>query len=267
MDWRRLALHVVLFLGFVFLYLPILILVMYSFNESRLVTVWGGWSTKWYGTLFQNHALLSAAWLSLRLALLSGLIAAILGTLAGLALGRAGPFFGRRAFNALIAGPLVLPDVLLGISLLMLFVFLQTAIGWPAERGALTIVLAHATFGLCYVTLVVQARLVGLNTALEEAAQDLGARPWKVLFVVTIPLLAPAIAAGFLLAFTLSLDDLVIASFVTGPGATTLPMMVFSSARLGVKPEINALATILIGIVSVLVIFAAVLAARGARRT
>jgi len=266
MARRSFFLSALLILGFAFLYLPILTLVIYSFNANRLVTVWGGWSTKWYVSLFQNEALLTAAWLSLRLALISGLLAATLGTLAGLTLARAGKFFGRRVFSSLLAGPLVLPDVLLGISLLMLFVFLQDFIGWPAERGALTIVLAHATFGLCYVTLVVQARLVGLNTALEEAAMDLGARPLKVLFVITIPLLAPAIAAGFLLAFTLSLDDLVVASFVTGPGATTLPMVVFSAARLGVKPEINALATILISVVTVIVLAVGYLSARQSRR-
>ncbi len=266
-PWRKLALGAVLVLGFTFLYVPILVLIIYSFNESRLVTIWAGFSTKWYGSLFENEALLSAAWLSLRLAFVSGLISAVLGTLAGLALTRGGKFPGRGLFNGLLAGPLVLPDVLLGISLLMLFVFMETLIGWPAQRGALTIVLAHATFGLCYVTLVVQARLVGLNTALEEAAEDLGARPFKVLLVITVPLLAPAIAAGFLLAFTLSLDDLVIASFVTGPGATTLPMVVFSSARLGVKPEINALATILIGIVTTIVLVAGVLTARMERRS
>ena len=267
MARSKLFLSAMLFFGFVFLYLPILILVIYSFNENRLVTVWSGWSFKWYVSLFQNEALLGAAWLSLRLALIAGALSAVLGTLAGLALSRAGRFFGRPVFSGLLAGPLVLPDVLLGISLLMLFVFLQGTLGWPSERGALTIVLAHTTFGLCYVTLVVQARLAGLNTVLEDAAMDLGARPLKVLFAITLPMLAPAIAAGFLLAFTLSLDDLVIASFVTGPGATTLPMMVFSAARLGVKPEINALATILVSIVTVIVVAVAVLSAREMRRS
>lgn len=262
MSWRKIALFSVMGVGFTFLYLPILILVIYSFNGGRLVTVWAGFSLKWYGVLFRDQALLDAAFLSLKLATISGLLAAALGTLAGLALGRAGRFFGRGLFNALVAGPLVLPDVLLGISMLMLFVFLEGWIGWPPQRGAMTIVLAHTTFGLCYVALIVQARLIGLNSALEEAAMDLGAPPFKTLMVITVPMLAPAIISGFLLAFTLSLDDLVIASFVTGPGATTLPMKVFSQARLGVKPEINALATILISIVTTIAIFGAVLATR-----
>lgn len=266
MRWRSLSLMTVLAIGFAFLYVPILILIVYSFNESRLVTVWAGWSLKWYGSLFQNEDLLNAAWLSLRLATVAGGLAAILGTLAGLALARGGSFVGKRFFSGLVSGPLVLPDVLLGLTLLLLFVFMQQSIGWPAERGALTIVLAHTTFGLCYVTLVVQARLVGLNTALEEAAMDLGATPLKTLLVITVPLLAPAILSGFLLAFTLSLDDLVIASFVSGPGSTTLPMAVFSSARLGVKPEINALATLLISFVTVAVLVAGFLVARDTMR-
>jgi putrescine transport system permease protein len=262
MNWRRTALLAVLALGFVFLYVPILILIIYSFNEGRLVTVWAGWSTKWYGELFRNEALLRAAFLSLRLAAVAGALSAILGTLAGIALARGGRFFGRPLFNTLIAGPLVLPEVVLGISLLLLFVAMQQAIGFPARRGALTIILAHTTFGLCYVALVVQARVVGLSRALEEAAMDLGARPLKVLMVITVPLLAPAILAGFLLAFTLSLDDLVIASFVSGPGATTLPMAVFSSVRLGVKPEINALATLLIVAVAIAALIGGLIVAR-----
>lgn len=262
MSWRNIALVSVLMVGYAFLYLPILILIIYSFNESRLVTVWAGFSFKWYGVLFRDGALLDAAFLSLRLATIAAFLSAALGTLAGLALGRARRSAGRNFLNALVAGPLVLPDVLLGISMLMLFVMLQGWIGWPPQRGALTIVLAHTTFGLCYVALIVQARLVGLNSQLEEAAMDLGAPPFKTLLVITVPMLAPAIISGFLLAFTLSLDDLVIASFVTGPGATTLPMKVFSQARLGVKPEINALATILIGIVTTIAITGAFLAAR-----
>lgn len=262
MSWRTLALLSVLVLGFVFLYLPLVMLVVYSFNEGRLVSVWSGWSTKWYVVLFHDQALLGAAWLSLRLATVAGALSAIFGTFAGIALARGGRFPGRRFFTTLIAGPLVLPDVVLGISLLLLFVAMQQAIGFPAQRGALTIVLAHTTFGLCYVALIVQARLIGLDRTLEEAAMDLGARPFKVLMVITVPLLAPAILAGFLLAFTLSLDDLVIASFVSGPGATTLPMAVFSSVRLGVKPEINALATILVSAVAVAALFGGFLIAR-----
>jgi putrescine transport system permease protein len=262
MNWRSVALVSVLVAGFVFLYVPILILIIYSFNEGRLVTVWAGFSTKWYGVLFHDEALLGAAFLSLRLAAMAGALSALLGTLAGIALARGGRFPGRRLFNTLIAGPLVLPEVVLGISLLLLFVAMQQAIGFPAKRGALTIVLAHTTFGLCYVALIVQARLIGLNRVVEEAAMDLGARPFKVLMVITVPLLAPAILSGFLLAFTLSLDDLVITSFVSGPGATTLPMAVFSSVRLGVKPEINALATILITVVAAAALIGSLIVAR-----
>jgi putrescine transport system permease protein len=265
MNRRGIALAVPVTLGFVFLYVPIVILVVYSFNASRLVTVWGGWSTKWYAALLHDRPLLDAAWLSLRLATATGIASAVLGTLAGIGLGRSGSFRGRRLFTTMIGGPIVLPDVVLGLSLLLLFVAMQGALGFPPERGALTIVLAHTTFGLCYVTLIVQARLVGLDRALEEAAMDLGARPWKVTMQITVPLLAPAILAGFLLAFTLSLDDLVIASFVSGPGATTLPMAVFSSVRLGVKPEINALATILVLLVAAVAIAGGLIVARGRR--
>jgi putrescine transport system permease protein len=251
---RRIALGTIFVLGFVFLYVPIVVLIIYSFNASRLVTVWGGWSVRWYAALFDDEPLIRAAWLSVRLAFVTGLASAVLGTLAGLTLGSRGGFRGRRLFATMIGGPIVLPDVVLGLALLLLFVAVQSLTGFPAQRGALTVVLAHTTFGLCYVALIVQARFLGLDRALEEAAMDLGARPLKVLMTITVPLLAPAILAGFLLAFTLSLDDLVIASFVSGPGATTLPMAVFSSVRLGVKPEVNALATLLIVIVAVAVI-------------
>jgi putrescine transport system permease protein len=263
MSRRAVALAVPVALGFVFLYVPIVVLVVYSFNESRLVSVWGGWSTKWYAELLHDRALLGAAWLSLRLAIATGILSAALGTLAGIALARSGIFAGRRLFTTMIGGPIVLPDLVLGLSLLLLFVAIQGAIGFPSQRGALTIVLAHTTFGLCYVTLIVQARLSGMDRALEEAAMDLGARPWKVTALITVPLLAPAILAGFLLAFTLSFDDLVIASFVSGPGATTLPMAVFSSVRLGVKPEINALATILVLLVAAVAIAGGLILARG----
>lgn len=263
---RGIGLGAVFVLGFAFLYAPIVVLVIYSFNASRLVTVWGGWSTQWYGELFNDSALVGAAWLSLRLAFVTGLLSAVLGTLAGVALGRRGGFAGRRLFATMIGGPIVLPDVVLGLSLLLLFVAVQGATGFPAQRGALTIVLSHTTFGLCYVALIVQARYLGLDRSLEEAAMDLGAPPLKVLTLITVPLLAPAILAGFLLAFTLSLDDLVIASFVSGPGATTLPMAVFSAVRLGVKPEINALATILIAVVATAVIGAGTLVRRDRSR-
>ena len=263
---RGVVLGALLLLGFAFLYVPIVVLVVYSFNASRLVTVWGGWSTQWYSVLSHDSALLGAAWLSVRLALITGLLSAVLGTLAGVALGRRGGFIGRRLFATMIGGPIVLPDVVLGLALLILFVAVQSATGFPAQRGALTIVLAHTTFGLCYVALIVQARYLGLDRSLEEAAMDLGARPARVFMLVTVPLLAPAILAGFLLAFTLSLDDLVIASFVSGPGATTLPMAVFSAVRLGVKPEINALATLLIAVVATAVVGAGWLVTRDRRR-
>ncbi len=266
MNWRGGLLIALLVAGLVFLYLPVIVLMVYSFNESRLVTVWGGFSVKWYGALLENEKLLDAAWLSLRLATVAGVLSAVLGTLAGLTLARGGRFFGKRVFGMLIAGPLVLPEVVLGLSMLLLFVAMQQGLGWPSSRGALTIVLAHATFGLCYVALVVQARLAGLDGAVEEAAMDLGARPFKVLMVITVPLLAPAILAGFLLAFTLSLDDLVIASFVSGPGATTLPMAVFSAARLGVNPQINALATILILAVAAATLIGGTIVARDTMR-
>jgi len=263
---RSLTLYTICALGLVFLYVPIAVLIVYSFNANRLVTVWGGWSTRWYAALFEDELLMSAAWLSVRLAFLTGLLSAVLGTLAGIALGSRGGFRGRRFFATMIGGPIVLPDVVLGLALLLLFVAFQSMTGFPAQRGAFTIVLAHTTFGLCYVALIVQARFLGLDRALEEVAMDLGARPFRVLMTITVPLLAPAILAGFLLAFTLSLDDLVIASFVSGPGATTLPMAVFSAVRLGVKPEVNALATLLIVIVAVAVIGASSLVTGDRRR-
>lgn len=247
-------------LGFAFLYLPILLLVLFSFNESRLVTVWGGFSTKWYGALFRNAALVDAAWVTLRIALLSATIATVLGTLAALALVRHGRFTGRALFTGMIYAPMVMPEVITGLSLLLLFV----AIGF--ERGFWTVMLAHTTVTMCFVTVVVQSRLVSFDRSLEEAAMDLGAPPLRTFFSVTLPLIAPAILAGFLLAFTLSLDDLVIASFTSGPGATTLPMRIYSQVRLGVTPEINAASTILIGLVAVGVVTATLLTKRAALR-
>jgi len=266
MRRQSIALRTIFVLGFVFLYVPIAVLIVYSFNANRLVTVWGGWSLRWYAALFESEPLMRAAWLSVRLAFVTGLASAFLGTLAGIALGSRGGFAGRRLFATMIGGPIVLPDVVLGLALLLLFVAVQSLTGFPAQRGALTIVLAHTTFGLCYVALIVQARFIGLDRSLEEAAMDLGARPFKVLMTITVPLLAPAILAGFLLAFTLSLDDLIIASFVSGPGATTLPMAVFSAVRLGVRPEVNALATLLIIAVAVAVTGAGTLLARVPRQ-
>jgi putrescine transport system permease protein len=238
-------------LGFAFLYLPIISLVVYSFNASKLVTVWAGFSTHWYGELMHDKALLRAAWLSVRIATLNATLALVLGTLAGFSLARFGRFRGRTLLTGMVMAPLVMPEVITGLSLLLLFVALQGLIGWPATRGVTTITIAHATFSLSYVAVIVQSRLTGLDESIEEAALDLGARPAKVFFAITLPLIVPALLSGWLLSFTLSLDDLVLASFVSGPGASTLPMVIFSKVRLGVSPEINALATIMVGIVTV----------------
>ena len=243
--------------GYLFLYGPILSLIVYSFNESRLVTVWGGFSIKWYGELARNAQLLDAAFLSVKIAAASATGAMVLGTLCAIVLVRFGRFRGRLLFSAMTTAPLVMPEVITGLSLLLLFVFLQQVTGWPDGRSALTITLAHITFATAYVTLVVQARLSQMDRSLEEAALDLGARPLRAFMTITLPLIAPSLIAGWLLAFTLSLDDLVVASFVSGPGSSTLPMVVFSSVRLGLTPEINALATILIVTVAVVVIVAA----------
>lgn len=245
-----------LVLGYLFLYGPILSLVVYSFNASRLVTVWGGFSTKWYGALVENDKLLGAALLSVKIAAASATGAMILGTLCAIVLVRFGRFRGRFLFSAMTTAPLVMPEVITGLSLLLLFVSLQQLTGWPDGRSALTIAVAHITFATAYVAVVVQARLSQMDRSLEEAALDLGARPHTVFLTVTLPLIAPSLIAGWLLAFTLSLDDLVIASFVSGPGSSTLPMVVFSSVRLGLSPEINALATILLATVVVCVIVA-----------
>lgn len=245
-----------LLFGYVFLYGPILSLIIYSFNESRLVTVWGGWSTKWYSELLQNEQILSAAWLSLKIAAISASFAVVLGTLAAMALVRFKRFRGRSMLEIMVAAPMVMPEVIIGLSLLLLFMAMDDLLGWPDGRGQTTIVLAHMTFAMAYVTVVVRSRLAHLDNSLEEAAMDLGARPLKVFFAVTLPIIAPALVAGWLLAFTLSLDDLVVASFVSGPGATTLPMVVYSSVRLGVSPQINALATIIVLLVALAVLFA-----------
>ena len=242
--------------GMGFLYLPIVILIVFSFNESRLVTVWAGFSTKWYGELFRNEALLDAAWVTLRVALLSASIATVLGTLAALALTRYTRFTGRTLFTGMVFAPLVMPDVIIGLSLLLLFV----AIGF--DRGFWTITLAHITFSMCFVAVVVQSRLVSFDESLEEAAQDLGCTPFEAFYKVTLPVILPAVVSGWMLAFTLSLDDLVIASFNSGPGATTLPMKIYSQVRLGVTPEINAVCTILIGIVATGVLIASIIGRR-----
>ncbi|MCM0021603.1 MAG: ABC transporter permease subunit [Tagaea sp.] len=247
MSRERLAfLPAALAFGFVFLYLPILLLIVFSFNESRLVSVWAGFSTRWYGELLRNERMLEAAALSLGVAATAATLAGVAGTLAGYALGRLGAFALRPLFALLLLAPMILPEVILGLSMLMSFAALERAIGWPETRGFIVVALAHATYGTAFVALIVEARLRGLDPALEEAALDLGATPARAFLRVSVPLLAPAIASGWLLAFTLSLDDLVIASFVAGPGATTLPMLVYSSVRLGLSPQINALATILV---------------------
>ncbi|MDD8023374.1 MAG: ABC transporter permease subunit [Paracoccaceae bacterium] len=254
---RSLSLRVAAFAGFVFLYAPILSLVIFSFNESKLVTVWGGFSTKWYGELLNDPQLLDAAWVSLKVSTISATLATIIGTLASYALVRFGKFRGRLTLGGLVTAPLVMPEVIIGLSLLLLFVALENLIGWPAGRGMVTIVIAHATFGAAYAAVVLQSRMGSLDIAIEEAAQDLGARPLRVFWDITLPSLAPALISAWLLAFTLSLDDLVIASFVTGPGASTLPMVIFSKVRLGVSPEINALATLIIVAVSAVIVVAA----------
>jgi len=247
-PWFRM---ISLALGFAFLYIPVASLVFYSFNKSRLVTVWGGFSTKWYGELLHNTQILNAAWLSLKVATLSATLAVVLGTLAGMVLARFGPFKGRTLLSGLTTAPLVMPEVITGLSLLLLFVTMEQLIGWPAGRGMTTIVISHVTLTMAYVTVIVQSRLTQLDDSLEEAAMDLGARPFKVFFLITLPIIFPALMSGWLLAFTLSLDDLVITSFVAGPGSSTLPMVIFSKVRLGVSPDINALATILVTIVSI----------------
>ncbi|MGE6793683.1 putrescine transport system permease protein [Pseudomonas guineae] len=235
-----------LWAGFAFIYLPMLILVIYSFNGSRLVTVWGGWSIKWYVGLLDNTQLMSSVMRSLEIACYTAIAAVALGTMAAFVLTRVTRFKGRTLFGGLVTAPLVMPEVITGLSLLLLFVAMAQLIGWPAERGIMTIWIAHTTFCSAYVAVVVSSRLRELDLSIEEAAMDLGAKPWKVFFLITIPMIAPSLAAGAMMSFALSLDDLVLASFVSGPGSTTLPMEVFSAVRLGVKPEINAVASLIL---------------------
>jgi putrescine transport system permease protein len=242
-----------LVIGLVFLYVPIVSMVVFSFNNSRLVTVWDSANSptlKWYSALMSNDQILGAAWLSIKIAMLAATGAVVLGTLAGVALARFGAFRGRALLAGMTTAPLVMPEVITGLSLLLLFVALEQTIGWPSGRGPVTITLAHITFCMAYVTVVVQSRLVGFDESLEEAAMDLGARPAKVFFRITLPLIVPALVSGWLLAFTLSWDDLVISQFVAGPGSSTLPMVIFSKVRLGVSPDVNALATIMVLIVA-----------------
>ncbi|SFC46615.1 ABC transporter permease [Tropicimonas isoalkanivorans] len=247
-------------LGFAFLYVPMLILVVFSFNASKLVTVWAGFSTRWYGELFRNEAFLDAAWVTLKVALASSTIATLLGTMAAYVLVRGGRFFGRTLFSGMIYAPLVMPEVITGLSLLLLFISINL------DRGIFTIVLAHSTFSMCYVSVVVSSRLVSFDTSVEEAALDLGCTPFEAFRLVTLPIILPAVISGWLLAFTLSLDDLVIASFAAGPSSTTLPIKIFSSVRLGVSPEINALSTIMISIVAVGVIATSLVSKRAIAR-
>jgi putrescine transport system permease protein len=256
-------------LGFVFLYVPILSMVVYSFNDSRLVTVWnpvGSPTLKWYGRLLADDQILSAAWLSIKVASMSATGAVVLGTIAGLVLARFGPFKGRALLQGLTTAPLVMPEVITGLSMLLLFVSLeqlfQHMFGWQFDRGVVTITIAHITFTMAYVTVVVQSRLASFDDSLEEAALDLGARPAKVFFRITVPLILPAILSGWLLAFTLSWDDLVVTQFVSGPGSNTLPMVIFSRVRLGVSPVVNALATIMVLVVALGVVMSAVLMRR-----
>lgn len=235
-----------LWLGLLFIYLPMVIMVIYSFNASKLVTVWGGWSLKWYFGLLDNKQLIGSVLRSLEIAFYTAIAAVALGTVAAFVLTRIPHFRGRTMFGGMVTAPLVMPEVITGLSLLLLFVAMAQLVGWPAERGMVTIWIAHTTFCTAYVAIVVSARLRELDLSIEEAAMDLGAKPWKVFFLITIPMIAPSLAAGGMMSFALSLDDLVLASFVSGPGSTTLPMEVFSAVRLGVKPEINAVASLIL---------------------
>ncbi|ARU86724.1 ABC transporter permease subunit [Pseudomonas sp. M30-35] len=260
--------NIMLWVGFLFIYLPMLILVIYSFNGSRLVTVWGGWSVKWYVGLLDNTQLISAVMRSLEIACYTAIAAVVLGTMAAFVLTRVTRFKGRTMFGGLVTAPLVMPEVITGLSLLLLFVAMAQILGWPSERGIVTIWIAHTTFCTAYVAVVVSSRLRELDLSIEEAAMDLGARPLKVFFLITIPMIAPSLAAGAMMSFALSLDDLVLASFVSGPGSTTLPMEVFSAVRLGVKPEINAIASLILLSVSLvtLMVWALTRRAENARK-
>lgn len=256
----------VLCFGFAFLYIPILSMIFFSFNKSRLVTVWGGFSTHWYGKLFDNQQILKAAILSIEIALVSATIATILGTMAGLAIARFRRFRGRAMFSGLIIAPLIMPEVITGISSLMLFIWMAEWIGWPGKRDFTTITIAHITFSMTYVATIIQARLSSMDMSVEEAAMDLGSKPWQALKDVTLPIIAPAILSGWLLAFTISLDDVVISAFTTGPGSTTLPLMIWSKVKLGVTPDINALATIIVLVVATGVIAASIIMTRADRK-
>ena len=256
MSRRPIFLLTCLAFGFAFLYVPIVSMIVFSFNKSRLATVWGGFSTEWYGRLLDNELVMEAAALSLEIAFVSATFATVLGTMAGIALARFKRFRGRSLFSGMVTAPLIMPEVITGISMLMMFIVMAELIGWPSERGFTTITLAHITFSMTYVATVVQSRLSEADVSIEEAALDLGSRPWQVLLDITLPVISPAIVTGWLLAFTISLDDVVITSFTTGPGSTTLPILIWSKVKLGVTPDINALATIMVVVVGIVVIAA-----------
>lgn len=266
MNRRPVFLISCLCFGFAFFYIPIISMIFFSFNKSRLATVWGGFSTQWYGKLFQNDQIINAALLSLQIALISATIATVLGTMAGIALARFRRFRGRTVFSGFVTAPLIMPEVITGISMLMLFILMAQWIGWPGKRGFTTVTIAHITFSMTYVTTIIQSRLSSADIAVEEAAMDLGAKPWQVLRDITLPIISPAILSGWLLAFTISLDDVVISNFTTGPGATTLPILVWSKVKLGVTPDINALASLIILVVSIGVVTAGIIMHRAESR-
>ena len=266
MNRRPTFLITFLCFGFAFFYIPILSMIVYSFNASRLATVWGGFSTKWYVSLMSNQKVIDALLLSLKIALVSATIATILGTMAGITLARFTKFRGRTLFSGLVTAPLIMPEVITGISSLIFFILMADWIGWPGQRGFTTITLAHITFSMVFVTTIVNARMVQSDRAIEEAAMDLGSRPWQVMFEITLPVISPAIVSGWLLAFTISLDDVVISAFTTGPGSTTLPLLIWSKVKLGVTPDINALATLMVLVVGLGVIAAGVIMNRAEKR-
>ena len=266
MTRRPVFLISVLAFGFAFLYIPILSMMVYSFNASRLATVWGGFSTKWYVSLFSNKQVIDALLLSLKIALISSSVATVIGAMAGIVLARFSRFRGRTLFSGLVIAPLIMPEVITGISLLLFFIMMADWIGWPGARGFTTITLAHITFSAVFVTTIVQARMAQSDRAIEEAAMDLGSRPWQVMFDVTLPVIFPAILSGWLLAFTISLDDVVITAFTTGPGSTTLPLLIWAKVKLGVTPDINALATLMVLAVGIGVVAAGIIMNRAQKR-
>lgn len=266
MKQRSVFLLSMLAFGYAFFYIPIVSMIFFSFNNSRLATVWGGFSTRWYGRLLDNDQILKAAWLSLQIAALSATFATILGAMAGMTLARFSRFRGRTLFSGLVSAPLIMPEVITGLSMLLLFVYMQQYLGWPQGRGMTTITIAHTTFSLSYVAVIVHSRIVSMDQSLEEAAMDLGSKPLRVLIDITLPIIAPALLAGWLLAFTLSLDDVVIANFTNGPGTTTLPLYIWGKVKLGVTPDINALATIMIAVVGVGVTIAGIVMYRTERQ-